>query len=78
MNTYGFTVKTESGRLISDVVYADSRRSALDKLRCGDKPDEVIILTGRLSDAQEYHWLKACAEHGGFDHQMASALLDTY
>ena len=78
MNTYGFTVKTESGRLISDVVYAGSRRSAFDKLRSGANPDEVIILTCRLSDAQEYHWLKACAEYGGFDHLMASALLDTY
>lgn len=74
-NTYGFTVRTESGRLVSWIVEAVSRRSAFNQLQSGDSPDQLLILTGRLSDEQKRAWVNLSQEYGGFDDQMARAIL---
>jgi hypothetical protein len=78
MNRYGFTFKTDSGDLVSWVVDAPSRKDAFNQLQCGDKPDQLLILTCKLSEAQEYAWVNACVEHGGFDDQMAISILQVY
>ncbi|MEC8737622.1 MAG: hypothetical protein VXX91_05280 [Planctomycetota bacterium] len=76
MATYGFTLQTDSGRLLSWIVQAVNRRHAFDQLQSGDKPDQLLILTGRLTPEQENSWCNAALEHGGFDHQMAHAILE--
>ena len=77
-NAYGFTVKSDSGTLHSWVIDAVSRRSAFDQLQQGWKPDQLLVLTCRLTEAQRNAWIQASTEHGGFDDQMASSLLNTY
>ena len=77
-NTYGFTLKSDSGVLYSWIVEAPSRRDAFNQLQQGDKPDLLLILTCRLDDAQRYAWIQACLDHGGFDDQMARSVLNTY
>ncbi len=77
-NTYGFTLKTDSGKLSSWIVEAPSRKDAFNQLQQGDKPDLLLILTCRLDDAQRCAWIQACTEHGGFDEQMARSVLNTY
>jgi hypothetical protein len=75
-NRYGFTVQTDSGKLVSWIVEAANRRAAFNQLQAGDKPDTLLILTGRLSAEQEHAWVQASLEHGGFDDQMARAILE--
>jgi hypothetical protein len=41
-NTYGFTLKTDSGKLYSWIVEAPSRREAFNQLQQGDKPDLLL------------------------------------
>ena len=78
MNTYGFTIKSDSGQLYSWIVGAVNRKEAFNKLNTGDKPDSIIILTGRLDKQQKNNWISAAVEHGGFDHQMAQSILNVF
>jgi hypothetical protein len=78
MNTYGFTMKADSGELYSWIVEGNNRRHAFDQLQQGDKPDTLLILTGRLSTEQRHRWVQAATEHGGFGDQMARSVLGTY
>jgi hypothetical protein len=76
--TYGFTLKTDNGKLYSWIVEAADRKAAFWQLQSGDKPDSLIILTCSLTDAQQQAWIQASVEHGGFDDQMASSILNVY
>lgn len=78
MNAYGFTMKTGDGSLYSWIVEGNNRRHAFDQLQQGDKPDALLILTGRLSTEQRRRWMQAATEHGGFDDQIARSVLGTY
>ena len=78
MNTYGFTIKSDSGQLYSWIVEAVNRKEAFNKLNTGDKPDSIIILTCRLDEQQKNNWISASVEHGGFDHQMAQSILNIF
>jgi hypothetical protein len=71
-------MKSDSGKLYSWIVEGNNRRHAFDQLQQGDKPDALIILTGRLSTAQRHAWTQAAQEHGGFDDQMARSVLGTF
>ena len=77
-NTYGFTVKSDSGTLHSWVFDAPNRSSAFNQLQQGWKPDQLLVLTGRLTEAQRNAWIQASTEHGGLDVQAANSLLSTY
>jgi hypothetical protein len=78
MNTYGFTIKSDSGQLYSWIVEAVNRKEAFNKLNQGDRPDSIIILTCRLDEQQKNNWISAAVEHGGFDHQMAQSILNVF
>lgn len=77
-NTYGFTIKADSGQLHSWIVEAPTRKEAFNQLSQGAHPDTIVILTCRLDEAQRYAWIQACLDHGGFDDQMARSVLNTY
>ena len=74
-NVYGFTIKTDSGKLVSWTVVAPNRKQAFNQLTTGNSPDCLLILTGRLTEEQANSWHRAATEHGGFDDQMARAIL---
>ena len=76
--SYGFTLKSESNKLYSGIVKAVDRKAAFYHCQSGDKPDLLIVLTCALNEAQVYAWAQACAEHGGFDEQMAFSILNVY
>jgi len=78
MGTYGFTLKTASGRLYSWLIDARNRQHAFNQLQQGDHPDTLIVLTCKLSTEQQDRWAQAATEHGGFDDQMARSVLGTY